>query len=620
MTRVGQKSSRAASIAGALAPASKRTRRFAAKLAFADPGAQAAHGAAQKWSAVTSNAWNVNFNNGNTNNNDMPNTNYVRCVRCGWVMATASGRSWCGVERLAEAAARCAKHKSGRPDAIVFRMREGEELLSLAARLERGEYFPQPGRVFVTEKQKYREVHAAVYRDRVVHHLIHGLVEPLFEAGFSEASFACRSGKGTHAAAAALHAWLGRLSRQGGVRVWALSMDVKNFFMSLHKPTLLGLLMPRVRGLEARLAAEGLLPASGFGPCALVRRIVLHDPTKGARRVGLARTFAQVPPHKRLGALGSDRGIPIGNLTSQFFANVYLSPLDCFVQRTLGIRGYVRYVDDFVLMDVDRERLVACEARIRAFLGDRLRLEVRSWPIDPASEGVDFVGYITRPRYVLPRRRVVDALREKLARAEARLRPVSVPATALLVLPHLGPVRGPVRAWRLDAEAVEGLRSSWSSYDGHLVHASSFRLRERLWNAHPIARGLLARRGGRITRRFAMIRPAASLAAQASQLARGTGVLDDGRRAVLLVQVGRFVEAPRDGWRLGLRQRWAGRRWVAGLPRRAAARLVERGLARGYAVTVALEAPEACGNVKRRRLAYLFERPLPVEPPTKEPA
>src|SRR5450432_1864667 len=130
---------------------------------------------------------------------------FVACAEDGMI-ATASGGSWCGVERLAEAAAHCAKRKAGRPDAISFRMREGEELLSLAARLERGDYFPQPGRVFVTKRSKYREVHAAVYRNRVVHHLIHGLVEPPFDAAFSEASFACRAGKGTHAAVSALHA------------------------------------------------------------------------------------------------------------------------------------------------------------------------------------------------------------------------------------------------------------------------------------------------------------------------------------------------------------------------------------------------------------------------------
>ena len=527
--------------------------------------------------------------------------------------ATASGETWCNMARVADAARRCAKRKGGRFDAIAFRVRQGEEMLSLARRLTLGTYFPQPGRVFVTERPKHREVHAAVYRDRVVHHLIHALVEPLFEPGFSDAPFACRWGKGTHAAAAVLNRHMANLSRRGNVRVWALSMDVVNFFMSLHKPTLLELLAPRVRGLDARFRAEGRIPASGFGPWELCRRIVLHDPVRGARRIGPARLFGLVPPRKRLGALGSDRGIPIGNLTSQFFANVYLSPLDYFVQRSLGVRGYVRYVDDFVLLDVDRERLESYEARIRAFLHDRLKLDVRARPIVPASDGVDFVGYIVRPTYVLPRRRVVEALREKLAIAQERLKPVTVPAGVRLRLPRLGAVRGPVRALRLDEGAIEELRATWASYDGHLVHASSFRLRERLWKSHPVAGRLLERKHGRITRRFALSRPAVSFRAQVTHLALGIRPEAGNRRSVLLVQVGRFVEVPWCAWRLGLRQRKVGRRRTAGAPWCAAARLIERGLARGYTVAVALEEPEPCGNVKRRRLAYIFERPMARE-------
>lgn len=527
--------------------------------------------------------------------------------------ATASGETWCNVERVADAARLCSKRKGGRADVIAFRLRQGEEILALSRRLTLGTYFPQPGRVFVTERPKYREVHAAVYRDRVVHHLIHALVEPVFEPGFSDASFACRRGKGTHAAAASLHQHTASLSRRGGVRVWALSMDVVNFFMSLHKPTLLDLLEPRVRGLEARLRADGQIPASGFGPWELCRRIVLHDASRGARRIGPARMFGLVPPRKHLGALGPDRGIPIGNLTSQFFANVYLSPLDHFIQRSLGVRGYVRYVDDFVLLDVERERLEAYEARIRGFLRERLKLEVRARPIVPVSEGVDFVGYVVRPAYVLPRRRVVQALCEKLAIAQERLRPVTLPAGVRLRLPRLGAVRGPVRAWRLDEAAIEGLRATWASYDGHLTHASSFRLRERLWDAHPIASRLLARKQGRITRRFALTRPMVSFRSQVARLALGITSEIGNRQSVLLVQVGRFVEVPGRAWRLGLRQRKVGRRRTAGAPWCAAARLIERGLARGYTVGVALEEPESCGNVKRRRLAYLFERPLARE-------
>jgi hypothetical protein len=114
----------------------------------------------------------------------------------------------------------------------------------------------------------------------------------------------------------------------------------------------------------------------------------------------------------------------------------------------------------------------------------------------------------------------------------------------------------------------------------------------------------------RITRRFALTRPVVSLRAQVERLALGISPDVGNRKAILLVQVGRFVEVPVSGWRLGLRQRKVGRRRTAGAPWRMAARLIERGLAQGYRVAGALEEPESCGNVKRRRLAYLFERPM----------
>jgi hypothetical protein len=205
---------------------------------------------------------------------------------------------------------------------------------------------------------------------------------------------------------------------------------------------------------------------------------------------------------------------------------------------------------------------------------------------------------------------VVEALKEKLAAEQDRLKPVGVPAGVRLRLPRLGAVRGPVRAWRLDEQAIEGLRATWASYDGHLVHAESFRLRERLWKMHPVAAALLARKDGRIGRRFFIMRPAVSLRAQVAHLTMGTRSEAGNRKAILLVQVGRFVEIPVSGWRLGLRQRKVGRRRTAGAPWRATARLIERGLAQGYRVAVALEEPESCGNVKCRRLAYIFERPV----------
>ena len=317
--------------------------------------------------------------------------------------------------------------------------------------------------MFVTEHPKYREVHAAAYRDRVVHHLLHALLEPAFESQMSAASFACRAGKGTHAAVAALQSAMWRLSRHGGVRVVALQMDVANFFMSLHRPTLLGLLEPVARKLEAELD-----PVPVMGPWELCRRIVLHDPSRGGRRTGDLGLFARVPPHKRFGALGPDRGLPIGNLTSQFFANVYLTPLDYFVQRTLGFGGDARYVDDFILLDPTRRGSRPRASASSSSCGNASCSRSRAGAIVPASRGIDFLGYVVRPRYVLPRRRVVDAFRDKLALLEAELAPLEVGPGVRVRVPGLGAVRGPVRVSRLD----EG-RPNVSGRCGRVTKATS---------------------------------------------------------------------------------------------------------------------------------------------------
>lgn len=513
----------------------------------------------------------------------------------------ATEASWCGLPALEAAARRCSRGKRASVQAIGFRMREGEELLALADRLADGRYGPEPGRVFVTERPKYREVHAAAYRDRVVHHLLHALLEPAFEPRFSPASFACRRGKGTHAAVFALQRAMWNLSRHGGVRVVALQMDVVNFFMSLHRPTLLALLEPVVGEVEAALG-----PQPGITPWELCQRIVLHDPTRGGRRTGDRRLFARVPPQKRFGALGPDCGLPIGNLTSQFFANVYLTPLDHFVQRRLGFRGYVRYVDDFVLLHTDTAWLESARERIVQFLRERLRLEVKARPVLPVSRGVDFLGYVVRPRYLLPRRRVVDALRGKLAALETDLAPLEVGPGACVSVPGLRAVRGPVRVSLLDEATNERLRAVWSSYEGHLGHAAAWKLRQRLWREQPACARRLGLRAGKTTRRFALGRPSPSLRAQVARLERGITPEGAAARAVLVVQVGCFAEVPRGGARFGLR-RSRGRRHVYGMPWRFAHRVIERILRAGHPVAVALERDELSGSVKRRELAYLFE-------------
>jgi hypothetical protein len=507
------------------------------------------------------------------------------------------------LQALLQAAKACARRKRHRSDAIAFRVHEGQELLALAERIRMGTYQPEPGRVFVTERPKFREVHVSAYRDRVVHHLLHALLEPLYEPRLSPYSFACRKGKGTHAAARALQEAMWNVTRHGQVRAWALQLDVKSFFPSIHKPTLLAILAPVIDGLPAFSSEPTCLT-----PKALAERIILHDPARCARRLGPIQRFARVPLHKRLGARGPEHGLPIGNLTSQFFANVYLNPLDGFIQRTLGARAYVRYVDDLVLVHRDREVLEVWEQRLRVFLKERLGLEFHERSkLRPVSDGVDFVGYVIRPTYALPRRRVVEAMGEKLDKLEKSIRTLEVNRVRLH-LPGMPVLRGPLRVTLLNGELLEQARATWGSYEGHLGHARAFGLRERMRQRTPRLHALLRCRKGKMTRRFALPRAHRSFGDQRKALLQG---LDD---AVLLVRVGKYFElTPMWAERLGLRvHKPPCGRVQSGVHVRSCAKLVKRLLREGHRVAVAIEEPQAAGNVKARRLAYLFEAAVPA--------
>jgi len=236
---------------------------------------------------------------------------------------------------------------------------------------------------------------------------------------------------------------------------WYLQLDIRNFFNTIHKPTLFRLLQHRLRkavrrgkarqnnatqpcgrGLQPRPAmpeptpkiAAASRPHEDVTPgdprsmteaeaiaCRDLCHLLLKQNPDTALRLGDPRRFDLVPSHKRLGQAGPERGLPIGNLTSQFFANVYLNELDQFVKHTLKCRHYLRYVDDFILLHESPERLQAWEGQIEDFLRDKLRLELKAErKLRPVSDGADFLGYIVRPDYLLVRRRVVGNLREKL--------------------------------------------------------------------------------------------------------------------------------------------------------------------------------------------------------------
>jgi hypothetical protein len=316
-----------------------------------------------------------------------------------------------------------------------------------------------------------------------------------------------------------------------------------------------------------------------------------------------------VPPHKRLRGQAPGIGLPIGNLTSQWFANAYLAPLDGFVQRQLGLGAYVRYMDDFVVLSTDPVRLEAARQAISQFLLQRLHLQVHGKPLQRAAAGVDFCGFIVRPAYLLPRRRVVAAWRERCLAAQAPLGPTVVPQGKRVVLAGIGRICGPCAAFAIDGAALARLRDAWTSGRGATRHGACRRLQQRAARSLPLVARYLTNPHGKA--RLAVGDP---LASQGRRLwpdwpAQRRWLLGQAPRAVLLVQFGRLYELVRyrDAKRLGLAWRGRGRGRGCGVPQSGVAALVAQALGRGFAVAVALEGPASAGAVRERTIRWWLE-------------
>lgn len=393
-------------------------------------------------------AWNVNLGNGNAYRNNQSNHNHVRAVRAGECHDKVSFRDLYAAWRDARAG------KKPSMDQFAFESTWGDGLLDIQYRLNAGHWFPMAPTCFIASEPKAREIHAPRFADRIVHHLIVPQLERVFEPGFIHDSFSNRVGKGTHAAVARLRQFVRQVhSGQGGG--YYLQLDIRNFFNSIHRPTLYGFLKPRMEhagiSLPIRRAVHALLtwPLSRTG--------VNYACDESER--------AAVPPHKRLENAADGCGIAIGNLSSQFFANVYLDRLDQFVKRTLKVRRYVRYVDDFVLVADNVAQLAEWHQRITEFLRETLRLELKPAKVEPLTRGIDFLGYVIFPTHTVTRRRVISHCREKLATWERKHC-------------HAGRITE-------SRKARDEVRAVWSSYSGHFSHANSFRLRMRLYHRFP---------------------------------------------------------------------------------------------------------------------------------------
>jgi hypothetical protein len=263
-----------------------------------------------------------------------------------------------------------ARGKRRHPNVAAFEHRLEDNLAALRRELIEQSYRPGAYQSFFIHEPKRRLISAAPFRDRVVHHALVNVIEPLFERGFLPDSFANRRGKGTHRALDRCQVHARRYSR-------VLQLDLRQFFPSIDHLVLRRLLARRVSD-PAVLWLIGRILKSGEGVLDEAYDMVYF-------------------PGDDLFAINRPRGLPIGNLTSQFWANVLLDPLDHFIKRELRCPGYVRYVDDLLLFGDDRAALWQAKREVQERLeGLRLTAHAGAHP-KPVSEGIPFLGFVVWP-------------------------------------------------------------------------------------------------------------------------------------------------------------------------------------------------------------------------------
>ncbi len=479
--------------------------------------------------------------------------------------------------RMYRAYLACRRTKRNSASALAFELNYEENLLQLLAELREQRYQPSTSVCFYTRKPKAREIFAAAFRDRIVHHLVYDEIAPRWERVFAAHSYACRNNKGIHAAAKNLQHMLRQATANGQRPACYLKLDIHNFFMTIDRRRLFAMLLRRCHD-----------PALEW----LLRVIVFHDPTTDYELQDRDHLRAQLPPHKSLFHAAPFCGLPIGNLTSQFFANVYLNELDQFIKHQLKCHYYLRYVDDLILIAAHMAQLQEWHEAIAAFAFERLALKLndRATRLGSVTGGVDFTGFIVHHNYMLVRRRVVGNFKEKLQKVQRQL-----------------VCRTPsYTAYRFDEQVLQDCQAMINSYLGHLKHAQTRKSVAKLWQEFPFLQHYFKLSSHRATRLTRPLRRVSRLQQQVRWLRWKF------RGYLCLIEIGCYYEAfQEDAHRLAnllgvqLHENWRGFRAGCGFPRQDLIKMLAVLKSHRAPVLVVRETGRELHNAKER-MPYLI--------------
>ena len=334
----------------------------------------------------------------------------------------------CSYENLVLAWKKARKGKTLKQYVIDFEKDIKNNLALLRTELLLHAYQPRPLQTFILRDPKTRMISVSDFRDRIIHHAICNIIEPIFDKSFIFDSYANRKGKGTLAAVKRLQVFQRKVSKnktlvrkfnkRNTIRGFFLKGDIKKYFDTINHKILLEIIQRKIKDGEVLF---------------LLQKILFN--------------------YK---ANEKGKGMPLGNLTSQFLANVYLNELDWFVKRELKAEYYIRYVDDFVILHHDKHELQSFKERIEDFLADHLHLKLNhdKSKIEPLARGIQFLGFRNYYHHKLLKKKSTKRIYRKI---------------------HL--LENDYRSRKIDYDQMYDFLEGWCAY---ARNANTFKLRKKL--------------------------------------------------------------------------------------------------------------------------------------------
>jgi RNA-directed DNA polymerase len=345
----------------------------------------------------------------------------------------------------------CRINKRNTANALLFEVDYESNLVKLCEEINNETY--QIGRsiAFIVDKPVMREIFAADFRDRVVHHFLIGKLNNLFEKQFIHDSYSCRVGKGTHFGIQRIDKFIRQCSANYTKDCYILKLDLQGFFMSINKTILFAKLEQFIKEKYQHSDKELIVK--------LCKQVIFNDPTKNCIIKGNKNDWDNLPQTKSLFHSNPNCGLPIGNLTSQVFANFYMDSFDHYAKHDLGIRYYGRYVDDFVIVHKDKEYLRNLIPKLSEYLQSELQTTIHPKKIylQHYSKGVKFLGTVILPNRIY----IANRTKGNFYNAIEKQNQI-------------------VRDHKPSKEEQHAFQSSMNSYLGIMKHYKSYKLRKHM--------------------------------------------------------------------------------------------------------------------------------------------